>query len=159
MDEVQLEQYRQVWEQRRRHVGLYWKIPTVATLFIGLLIQTPFFKSLVSWKYHVFTTFLTLYTWGVVRLFLRHNFFQEAYGILLQDMEDRMTNPLRPLPQFGRELKNLYETRLGFWARLGLNLDGSISWFLLMLSACLTIIFIWLDVTNLPSSICHVCNS
>ncbi|GEM_PF-1615158 len=110
-DKFFLEQYKQVWEQRRQHVTHIWAIPAIIAGFIALL-----FNEKISFeKFNALTYFsLALVPIGMVGLFLRHNFFIKVLGLLLEDLA-KYQRPFPRLPQFGDRLKLVYYSKLNFY--------------------------------------------
>ena len=152
--ELFLEQYKQVWEQRRQHVGLIWKIPTISSaLVVGLLNAIDFEKlgvKLSTKQVHFLFVSLVLYGFGSVMLLLRHNFFVGAYGLLLKRMQND-NKFRRALPQRGKDLRRLFYSRLSCWEKLGSwpLFDGMISWSIIFISITLSIITLWPGLYNL----------
>ena len=147
MERIWKEQYNQIWQQRRQHVGLYWKIPTVAGGFLGLIIKIVDFKGFSPSEIDFLFSLFLIYSAGVVGLFLRHNFFQKVYGLVLRRM-DKNNKALRPTPQFGKQLRKQYYRGLDFWEKIGAYLNGMYCWMLIMLSAMLFVIFMWVRLTH-----------
>ena len=150
--ELHLSQYNQVWEQRRQHITLFWTIPVTAAIVSYIAETIDFSKLSLSTKFIslILTGFFML---GAVMMSLRHAFIRKAYGLLLQDMEDRIRNPLRPLPQSDVELRALYHhnPNLTFWERIGANWRGAWSWGIILTSAAFFILILWMDMSGLPA--------
>jgi len=151
-DKLFLAQYNQVWEQRRQHVGLYWKIPIISLAFVTFIITIINYSkiSLDANRINILFVIFIPYLIGVVRIYLRHNFFQRTYGLLLQDLENGEGIPIRPLPQFGTELRDRYQARLKGVERLGSQLDGMDSWIWIMITVLMFGIFMWAELTSIP---------
>ncbi len=151
MDEnqLQLAQYNQVWEQRRQHVTLFWSIPVTAAI-VSYAAETIDFSKLSLFTKAVSLILTGFFMLGAVMMSFRHAFIQKAYSLLLQDMEDRIRHPLKPLPQFSSELRARYKDSpsLTSWERLGAKWVGAWSWAIIIASAALFILLLWMDVNG-----------
>jgi len=151
-----LAQYNQVYEQRRQHVGLYWKIPTVAAAVVTLAVHKLDFAKLNVCTLYLLIVPLLMFSYGVLHLFFRHNYFQKVYGLLLQKMDkDEHRKPLKPSPQFGPDFKKPeYQKKMKqWWEKLGEKSYGINSWLWIMAAAVFYILLIWFDLVNLPTKI------
>ncbi|MBI4970883.1 MAG: hypothetical protein HZC17_03485 [Candidatus Omnitrophica bacterium] len=145
--ELHLAQYNQIFEQRRSHINVFWSIPVTAAIVSYLAQRVDVSQLSVMTKITSFVLLL-FFLLGIVMLSLRHNFIQKAYCLLLQEMEDRVRNPLSPLPLTPRELRDRYHksSKLVFWERMGGRWDGIWSWAMMLSSAFLFIFVLWFDL-------------
>ena len=146
-EELFLEQYKQVWEQRRQHVGLYWQIPAVTTGIFVFLLKFFTLKTSNVWHILAAISLINLFC-GACRIFLRHNYFVKVYGLLLEDMACGRISPAS-LPQFGDDLERMYHRRLKHWyEKCGSRADGMDSWIFIMVGIFLYFIFWFFGVIN-----------
>ena len=158
INELFLAQYNQVWEQRRQHVKLIWTIPTLGGAVVAFFIAQLPFEKLNNLSKHLLFLSLVIFAIGVIRIFLRHNFFQAVYGLLISDLE-REREPIIPLPQTGEQFIERYndDVRKRFWENLGSKYLGINSWILIMGSMSLSLLVIWIDLTNSGHILCSFC--
>lgn len=102
-DRFFLEQYHRVFEQRRQHTIHIWAIPTVVVTVATLATSKVDTGQLNVFTIRFLIVPLIFLLLGVIRISLRHNFFEEAYGFLLREM-DRNRKPIKRLPYLGYEL-------------------------------------------------------
>ena len=138
-EELFLEQYKQVWEQRRQHVGLYWSIPPISVAVLTLVIEKFAPKQLSDWPRSLFVS-LILFAIGIIMLFLRHNFFVAAHRLLLEDLQ-KVQKPMEDLPQSGEAFQKRYCTELGFDEQIGSYCNGMFSWAIIIIGLVLFIYF------------------
>ena len=145
--DLHMAQYNQVFEQRRQHINVYWSIPVTAAI-VSYLAQRVDISQLSVPAKAVSFLLLILFFFGIIMLSLRHNFIQKAYCLLLQEMEDRLRNPLSPLPLTPRELRERYHRnpKLVFWERMGGRWNGVWSWAIMLFSTFAFIFVLWFDL-------------
>lgn len=153
--ELFIAQYNQAWDQRRQHVTLIWTIPTVGGAVVAFALSQIPLEKLNIFSVHFLFLMVGIFSVGAVRIFLRHNFFQRVYGLLLADLE-KEKKPIVPLPQIGDELLNRYYEKIksDFWEIEGSKYKGINSWMIIMASLGLSLVVLWLDLTNLPTTVC-----
>lgn len=129
-DRFFLEQYKQVWEQRRHHVNHIWAIPIIAiglvTVFVTLIQKELIMKvTLNSWS----LCFIIAGLIGFAGLFLRHNFFIKVLGLLLKKLA-KDKSPDSDLPQFGDDFNKIKEFRseLHIFEKIGAEFTGTFWW-------------------------------
>ncbi len=150
-----LEQYKQVWEQRRQHVSHIWAIPVVITgllgIFASLLIKN---KINLEVNYGIKLLSLFLVCFGFFGLFYRHNFFIKVLGLLLEDLQKK---PIarNDLPQFGDDFKRLYKDDLkkNSLDQFGSLQTGTFWWFIVVLGISCFVITNWWHRFAIISSI------
>ncbi len=150
-------QYGQIWQQRRQHVTLYWAIPTVAGGVIAFFVSHLSVNGLNKCTVYLLFGLLLLFSWGAIKIFLRHNFFQRGYGLVLKDM-DRQRKPLEFAPQFGEDLVKYLEDKnyfkdLDYWEKAGAKQKGIHPWLIIIITVAFSILLVGIDLTNLTTKI------
>lgn len=138
-DKLFLEQYKQIWEQRRQHVGHIWAIPIIITGLLGILITLVVNKVInfsLSWSTAFKVVSLIVVFSGFIGLFLRHDFFIRVLGLLLKDLQKEQ-GPEKNLPQFGDEFKIRYALKLNRLEKIGSWRIGTWWWGLVVLGLLL----------------------
>lgn len=149
MDEnkFHLAQYNQIFEQRRQHINVFWSIPVTAAIVSYLAQRLDVSQLSLGAKAASFALLMFFFV-GIIMLSVRHHFIQKAYCLLLQEMEDRVRNPLSPLPLTPRELRQRYRNnpKLAFWEKMGSRWNGIWSWAIMIASSFLFILVLWFDL-------------
>ncbi len=147
-DKLFLIQYEQVWLQRRQHVGHVWAIPTIVTALVGGFV-TLAVNHKIDFISHpnLKIVSLNLIGIGLIGLFLRHNFFIKALGLLLKDLAKR-AKARKDLPQFGKDFKKLYWRDLSCAERCGARVTATIWWIVTVIGLIVYVLLNWNPLTQ-----------